>query len=216
VINLRYTSRYGGDGLRDLAKQSALLPTRPGQAYSGSTTPFATPQTDLQRLFSLKHEFPSEWYKFLNPPDTATSQSMSIGLGVERFPFQYRQKKIQISEVELLLVFKSAQFQTDYVAGGPLVLHLGPPDISNPSSATLTSNLAFLGGLAYGSIAQLSQPKAAPGGACPVWILAADNSDITAINTALQNVVSTGGSSYAHLNRDAIGDVFMLCHYSVS
>ncbi|MGP0019099.1 MAG: neuraminidase-like domain-containing protein [Candidatus Sulfotelmatobacter sp.] len=216
VINLRYTSRYGGDGLRDLAKQAALLPTRPGQAYSGSTSPFATPQADLQRLFSLKHEFPSEWYKFLNPPDTATSQTMSIALGAERFPFQYRQKKIQISEVELLLVFKNAQFQTDYVGGGPLVLHLGPPGISSPPSATLTSSLSFLGGLAYGSIAQPPQPKAASAGSPPMWILDADNADITRINPALQNVVSTGGSSYAHLNPDAIGDVFLLCHYSVS
>jgi hypothetical protein len=211
VINLRYTSRYGGDGLRDLARQTALLPTRPGQAYSGSTTSFATPQTDLQRLLSLTREFPSEWYKFLNPPDTATSQSMSIVLGVERFPFQYRKKKIQITEVELFIVFKT-QFQGDYSGGTPLVLHLGSPGISNPPSATLTSSPGLLGGLGYGSIAQPPQPAGTP----PMWVLSAGSTDIAKIDKTLQNVVSTGGNSYAHLNPDAINEVLLLCHYSIS
>jgi Tc toxin complex TcA C-terminal TcB-binding domain/Neuraminidase-like domain/PA14 domain/Salmonella virulence plasmid 28.1kDa A protein len=215
LINLRYTSRYGGDGLRDLARQTALLPTRAGQTNPGKPMPFATPQKDLQRLFSLKREFPTEWYKFLNPPDTATSQSMSIALGNERFPFQYRKEKFQFTEVELFLVFKGSQFQTDYSSGGSptaLVLHLGTLGISNPPSATLISNPPILGGLPYDSIVP---PKAAGSGP-PTWILSADNADIAKIHHALQNVVSTGGANYTHLNPNAISDIYLLCHYSVS
>jgi Tc toxin complex TcA C-terminal TcB-binding domain/Neuraminidase-like domain/PA14 domain/Salmonella virulence plasmid 28.1kDa A protein len=214
VINLRYTSRYGGDGLRDVARQTALLPTRPGQSYSGSKFNFATPQTDLQRLFSLKREFPTEWYKLLNPPEAATSQSMSIALGQERFPFQYRQMVLEFTEVELFLVFKGPQFQAYYSSAGstPLVLHLGPPGVSNPPSATLISNPPLLGGLPYDSIAP---PKVAGSGP-PAWILSAESTDIAKINVKLQSPVSPGGSSPAHLNPDAISDVYLLCHYSVS
>jgi hypothetical protein len=222
ILNLKYTSRYG-DNLRSIARQAALLPTPPAQATT-TPTPDSLPQfqnpSNLRRLFSLKHEFPTEWYKFLNPADIATSQSMQIGLGNERFPFQYRQKTIQYSEVELFLVFKSAQFQADYSGGSgstgtgnqQLKLHLGPPAISNSPSAILTSSLSFLGGLAYGYIAQPPQP-ATSGGSPPVWFLSVDSTDIAGINSNLRNLGSTGE---AHLNPAAINDVLMLCHYSVS
>jgi hypothetical protein len=138
---------------------------------------------------------------------------MQIALGIERFPFQYRQKGIHISEVELFLVFKSAQFQTAYTLGSkPLVLHLGPSGVSNPPGAILTSSSSassspFWGSLAYGSITQ-PQPALSSGSQL-VLILDANSSDIQPTG------VSTGGSN-PHLNPDAINDVLMLCHYSVS
>jgi hypothetical protein len=72
-----------------------------------------------------------------------------------------------------------------------------------------------LGGLPYGSIVQPPTP-AATGSGPPVWILSADNVDIAKIDLSLQNVVSIGGSSYAHLDPNEISDVYLLCHYSVS
>jgi len=89
VLNLKYTSRYGGDNLRTFARQAALLPTPPAQATTtptpGSSPQFPPKQSDLRRLFSLKHEFPREWYKFLHPADTATSQSIKSRLGPNAF-----------------------------------------------------------------------------------------------------------------------------------
>ena len=67
-------------------KQAAVMPGFALQAGRGTSPPPAQP--NLLRLFSLKHKFSSEWYKFLNPPDTALSQSMQIGLNVDRFPFK--------------------------------------------------------------------------------------------------------------------------------
>ena len=227
VLNLKYTSRYGGDNLRSIARQAALLPTPPVQSTNpASPTPFPSKQTDLRRLFSLKHEFPTEWYKFMNPADTATTQSMQITLGPERFPFQYRRMKIQISEVELFLLFRSATFQSEYCGGSTtsapssqLVLHLGPPSASNPSRASLASAQSFLNGLGYASIAQ-PQPPAPPypgsPGSPPLWTLGADSADIQEINSNLYQEVTTGGSNYYHLNPDAINNILLLCHYSVS
>jgi hypothetical protein len=66
-------------------------------------------QSSLQRYFSLRHEFPTEWYKFLHPAGAATRtapvSSMQINLSQDRFPFQYRGMKIAIARAELFVVF---------------------------------------------------------------------------------------------------------------
>ncbi len=213
VMSLRYTSRYGGDGLRDLARQSALLPARPGQAVPGTATPFPAPQTALQRMFSLRHEFPTEWYKFLNPPDTATSQSLSIMLGNDRFPFQYRGSNIKITQVEMVLLCATPTLQTAYTGGGPLVLQLGPPSASAPSSVTLESG-GILAGAPYGSVTQPAAPAPATPGAPPSWTLQANGTAIESMNAQFVNPVSSGGTTYYHLKPDAVDDILMICHYS--
>src|SRR6476661_7606961 len=45
VVHLKYTAREGGKSLKDVA--------------------LATLPTDGVRLFSARHEFPTEWYRFL-------------------------------------------------------------------------------------------------------------------------------------------------------
>ena len=224
VINLRYTARYGGDNLRNFARKVAVLPTRPVQVLPASSTPFPN-QKDLQRLFSLKHEFPTEWYKFLHPSDpTTTSQSMQIALGNERFPYQYRGKTITQTQAELVLLFSDPQFLTDYRNGTSLSLELGPPNatippsITNPSSVTLTSSTGVLGGAPYGSIAQ---PKPAGPNAPNSWVLQALETAIAQIDPHLylkNTVAASDGTTttYHHLNPDVIDDILLLCHYSVS
>ena len=215
VINLRYTARYGGDKLRDLAKQVAVLPPRPVQSFTGSNMPFPTTQGNLQRMFSLKHEYSTEWYKFLHPADTATVQSMSIALGNERFPFQYRGKTIKISQAELVLVFSDPQFQLSYQGGKPLVLQLGPPGTGAPSPVTMNSNPSLLGGAGYG-LASPAKPAPASPGAPPTWILQAQGTAVAVIDPSLQNIVTSGGVTYNHLNPLVIDDVFLICRYTAS
>jgi hypothetical protein len=218
VINLRYTSRYGGDRLRDLARQAASLPARPVQTFTGSTTQFAKPQTPvLQRMFSLRHEFPTEWYKFLNPPDTATSQSMSIALGNDRFPFQYRGAAITITQIELVLLCASPKLQAAYAKGGPLVLQLGPP-IANAQTASvpLTSG-GILGGAPYGSFNKPPPPKPASSGGPPSWTLQASGAAMQNMgNASFVNSISIGGTTYNHLIPGAIGDILLLCQFTAS
>lgn len=131
-----------------------------------------------------------EWYKFLNPPAAAPSQSMQIALGPERFPFQYRNKKFQFGQVELFLLLKDGQS-----LGSPLALQLGPPTNPNLSNVTLVSSASFLGGVAYGSIKQLGQPVPPSQGSPPSWTLQVDK---------------------ASKLPDGIDDILMLCRYSVS
>jgi hypothetical protein len=72
------------------------------QSQSGISLPwvsFPKKQSNLTRFFSLKHEFPSEWYRFMHSIPSASSQVMSIPVTNERFPFQYRGKKISVSQM---------------------------------------------------------------------------------------------------------------------
>jgi hypothetical protein len=220
VINLRYSARDGGATLADVARKAAVMPTFALQAGPPTApTPFP-PQTNLGRLFSLKHEFSSEWYKFLNPQDTATSQSMQIALTIERFPYQYRGRKITISRVELFLKLKDLNDPEtytydgtplgDYVnAGSPLVISLTTPT-GSAQSGTLASASTFLNGLPFAAV---TFPAGSPPG-LGNWTLRANNANIQKIASSLQNIVTSGGSTFQHLNPAAIDDIVMVCHYS--
>ena len=216
VINLRYTSRYGGDPLRDLARQCAAFPPRTVQSFTGSPASFPT-QSNLQRVFSLRHEFPTEWYKFLNPAETATAQSMLIALGNERFPFQYRNKVIKITQAELILVFSNPQFQSSFMNGSKLAVYLGPPP--SPGAAlptpnvTLNSSSALLNGAGYGLYPNPSKPLPASPRAVPSWLLQVQDTS-SAIPLSLQAPVASGG--VPHLNPAAIDDIFLLCSFSAT
>jgi len=81
IFNLRYTARDGGAPFAAIARSAATL--LGPQSQSGIIVPtvsFPKKQSNLTRFFSLKHEFPTEWYQFMHPAPTATSETMSIPL----------------------------------------------------------------------------------------------------------------------------------------
>jgi hypothetical protein len=89
VLRISYTARDGGDGLRDAAR-SAFSPT----STDG-------PPRTFQRLFSLKHEFAVEWFQFLG---STPLQPMRFALTPERFPFQFRGRRIAVQQFDLFIV----------------------------------------------------------------------------------------------------------------
>jgi hypothetical protein len=226
-MNLRYTARDGGDALRSVAKQAAVLPG-PADQGAVSATPAAFPnQNNLVRFFSLRHEFPTEWYKFLNPLGSDIAQSMMLALTKERFPFQYRGKKIAISQIDLLLKFKDIQdksrFKTgtalgDFAAGqgspGSLNVYvtLGvfragqqpqappqPPQSVKP--ITLTSTPVNFDGTPYGT-----SPVSFKLGY--FWL--------QVFSASIGSVPATLLDSNNHLIPDIVEDIFAACHYSVA
>ena len=77
VLHIRHTAREGGDPLRKIAQ--ANLEDRIGAAQTAGSV----------RLFSLRHEFPSDWAKFktTTPATGASLMLLSITVLPEHYPF---------------------------------------------------------------------------------------------------------------------------------
>lgn len=94
VMHLQYTSRDGGDQLR--ADGTANLSTKINSML------VALKDTGLMRAFSAKHEFPTEWYAFLNPAASTNDQVLTLEIGQERFPYFASVATIGITSVEFI------------------------------------------------------------------------------------------------------------------
>ena len=203
ILHFKYAAWEGGEPLRRKAREALS---------SG-------PQDDLVRLFSLRHEFPTDWYRFLNPSDSAkTGHTMTLDLSAERFPYQFRGKTITISSVDLYLSFKeihdSQLFSRDgtplgdYGAGKPLKVSLIPPG-GTAVDVQLKSNRSLLNGLPHAA-ADVSDQTAGLGG----WKIEIHSEDLAGLPASLR---SGGGSSKIYnLKPDTIADMLFVCHYSVN
>jgi hypothetical protein len=95
VLHLQYTARDGGDLLREAAiGTSEDLDGGLGGRLS------------LQRGFSAKHEFPTEWSSFLHPAQSATEAVLKLDLSEKRFPYFARNLGVKITELQLVALLK--------------------------------------------------------------------------------------------------------------
>ncbi len=78
ILHLKYTARDGGEQLRSDATANL-------QARINSML-VSLKDTGLTRLFSARHEFPTEWFAFLNPA-AGTDQVLMLNLSRDRFPY---------------------------------------------------------------------------------------------------------------------------------
>jgi hypothetical protein len=202
IMNLNYTSRDGGEPLREAARRSIAV----------------SPQEDLLRMFSLRHEFPGEWYRFLHPADAAApSQKLSFTLTIDRFPFQLRGKTISITALEVFLKWKDISdpsvFKTDGTplgdyqkAGSPLTLKITSPSGDSPTpSPALPSDSAY-NGLPHVYIDLNAQPQNIGS-----WMLEALATDVQKIALSLR---SDGTAGPVRLKGALIEDFLLLVHYS--
>ena len=60
----------------------------------------------LLRLFSLRHEFPTEWNRFVNSPASAMN-TMTVDLAATRFPYFAQGRQIAFREAKVLGASKS-------------------------------------------------------------------------------------------------------------
>ena len=115
ILHLRYTARDGGQALSEAAEDSVaslLANTRP-----------------LERLFSLRHEFPTEWSRFVNSQASGMT-TITVDLGATRFPYLAQGRHIVVREARPIGRSKS---------GGPPQLAIAPGQTpSDPGSAVWT------------------------------------------------------------------------------
>ena len=93
MLHVQYTARDGGQPLEDTA---ALELVGAINAIQQSES-----EQGLARLFSLRHEFPTEWYRFLNPTAATSSNSITLSLTKGRFPFLFQSKTLQVDQIEV-------------------------------------------------------------------------------------------------------------------
>lgn len=78
MLHLRYTARDAGSAFRD-----TITTTVKTQLNSVA---LAESRKGLYRLFSARHEFPTSWAKFINPP-AGSDQILTLETPPERFQF---------------------------------------------------------------------------------------------------------------------------------
>jgi hypothetical protein len=188
VLKLNYMARDGGDLLRGKAKVAVKELQEAGP---------------LVRFFSAKHEFPSEWHRFLNPIPSETSQDLQLSLMPERFPFQFRGKVIMCSECRLFLKLKD---NVEYPGTGvPLTLFLTPPSGQSAEPALLESTPSFVNGVPYAAVEVSSI-------ATGTWVIGTQQDNLQQATAVSKPVTAT----VYRLNPDVIKDLWIVCKYAIN
>ena len=94
ILHLRYTARDGGENLKTAAIRNL------NQAFNQLAAPAEGSESEdqgLLRLFSLRHEFPTEWQRFSQA--TGSTRSLSFVVTRERFPYFLQGKTLNILKV---------------------------------------------------------------------------------------------------------------------
>jgi len=168
ILHVSYTSRSGGGLLAGGARNNlkTVLPVSTG------------------RLFSLKHEFGTEWYRFFHP-DGEADQEFVATLKPEHFPFFIR-GKLSTGKIKNLDLFILSDIAGDYTIDLTITN-------KNPMNDLTASAAAE-----YGNAHHLSTPPA----------LTADQPDILG-EIRMKLAVSTA-NNFRSLAADSIEDVFFL------
>ncbi|MFC5470962.1 neuraminidase-like domain-containing protein [Cohnella suwonensis] len=204
ILRISYTAREGGDELRTAAFASAVLDEAAEQGASGSPVRKLPAQPNLQRLFSVRHEFSSEWHRFLHPGPSETAQSLPLKLEAVRFPYRYRGRELTVHRVKGYLKLKEG---TAYPGNGsPLLLTLITPNAGSEMSAPLLSNDSVLHGMPIAEYEVSAQGKG-----FGEWMLKASEAAIAALPAALKVTVD----GHTRLNGGVIEDLLVLCDYSI-
>jgi len=126
ILHVRYTSRDGGDTLKDKATaelkealKELIDNTNKGKNLIDSTNKVGL---SLSQGFSLRQDFPAEWHRFTNEADEKGNHKQGFNLSKQRFPFLFHGPKVTII------------IHTIHLLGIPK-----KDDVTKPSSTSLPS-----------------------------------------------------------------------------
>lgn len=94
VLHMRYTSREGGEPLRNAARTTLMTQLADQQQF---------PQ---YRLFSLWHEYPNEWHRLVGSADEQGDHHQVFAFSKDRFPYLVQNSTIVITHIELFALPK--------------------------------------------------------------------------------------------------------------
>jgi hypothetical protein len=138
VLHVRYTARDGGASVREKCVLELRQTLNLLQQASGGS--------GLARLFSLRHEFPTEWARLTNAPVAAGKVSQSFMVTRARFPFLFaaRATTITVTQARLYAVPKASVDDPEF----PSTLSMIVP---RENTATALGRVNSLGRLAHKS-----------------------------------------------------------------
>jgi hypothetical protein len=210
VLHLKYTARDGGKALADAALEEmrADLNTLMTTARNGE---------GFVRLFSARHEFPNEWYRFLNPTDLAAQQQiLEFALEKDRFPLLFSNERFTITlrDIQLFLKLKGG---FSYEDTATLVFNKdsnpqSPPKFTITDSPIGTEDSKLPFAIFPGISDQSPLPQQLK--------LEVRSTDLpipsTASETSWWKVVQVNNQNQSRLKAEAFEDIFVVCHYSVA
>jgi hypothetical protein len=115
ILHLRYTAREGGALLKDGAQDKI------NEIVKDAKT------SGLTRSFSLKHDFPTEWHRFVN--STETTEKLKIVIKKDHFPYIAQGFDIKVSKIGLFAIM-DGELKGRNIDG----VDLGPLDDDNNES----------------------------------------------------------------------------------
>jgi len=153
VLHVRYTAREGGDLLRAAAIQNLNNQINAHQTV-GSVC-----------LFSIRHDFPTEWAKF------QTTSALSIAFSAELYPFWAQDRTIALSSVKFFAEMSAAATSVAMTD-------------KNGKQDALVADPA-MGGLLVGSFSNILPPSAISDATHPPFAVSFDNNSMEDLWMAL-------------------------------
>lgn len=136
ILHMRYTAREGGGLLRIGATKNLQMLFGEAQA------------TGSVRLFSVRHEFPTEWAKFQSQTPVANQRfELALNLRATHYPFWAQESLKSVKRVDIL-ARHSSKTNLDVYA---------KPDIIDGTKDTLAKGLSF-GNLLVGKFTNIALP----------------------------------------------------------
>ncbi|HYU30576.1 MAG TPA: neuraminidase-like domain-containing protein [Thermoanaerobaculia bacterium] len=184
ILHAGYTAREGGGSLKQQAVNELKIALDAFVRSEG--------EQGLAQIVSLRHEMPTEWYRFLNPPaDAPGVQALPLALSKERFPFLFAQRPITITAIELFLRVRDGFEETHNETTLQLTLAPGltaptPADVA--ADATLLLTLAPWNGLLRTSRDYADGPPPGPW-TLNAWLPGDDEETVRLDPEALQDLV---------------------------
>ena len=100
ILHVKYTVREDAGAFTD----GAIAHLREYFSQAG-----ATPS---MRMFNLRQEFPSQWYRFLNPPNPANGNVFELEMSPGLFPLRDEKKTLNVNSIWLLARCKDGENYT--------------------------------------------------------------------------------------------------------
>ncbi len=185
ILHIRYTAREAGAAIRAEAERE--LDSAVNAAMQSAE------QQGLARSFSLRHEFPSDFHRMLNPPTGQTGdQRMAMAIEKRRFPFLVQGRPIALTRIDAFVKIRP-DFVATYTPDVMRVLLQPPTGPAGPPMALNEWRRGVLRG------------EQAPAGTLGTWTVSVwrDTDPDPAVE------------AHAPVDPNAIEDIVLVCGYTV-